>query len=181
MSINSILNQVKQFREATGLPVDSGKKCDMDTHRAVIKEELIEAADGMTDTIVTLAGAYWDADDSTSIASLILIEGVIESMKNIGLDPDECMAIVHEANMSKLCRYFDIDPTFEKYKSIGVESYLNQVNDKDFALYSSQDQRDNEGKFYPKHKLLKAHNWHEPDWSNMREWASEEICDFLGE
>lgn len=179
--ISNLIEQVKQFRTAVGLPIGSGQNCRIETHRAVIKEELIEAADGMTDTLVTLAGLALDGDEKQSLAAKRQMFYIYDAMIATGFNPEACMNIVHEANMSKLCREQDVKPTQQKYGMAKVDSYVREVSEGVFAVYSEKCQTCHHGKFYPAHKLLKAYNWHEPDWSDMRKWADPDLCELMGE
>ena len=181
MSINKLIDQVKEFREAVGLPIGSGENCAIGTHRAVIKEELIEAVDGLTDTLVTLAGLALDGDEKEANFARANMGYIHDAMSIAGFNPEACMNIVHKANMSKLCSEHDVKPTQQKYGMLKVESYVKQISHATWAVYSSQCQTGDDGKFYPAHKLLKAYNWHEPDWSDMRVWADSDLCLLLGE
>lgn len=172
---NKYLSMVRDFRKAVNLPLDSGPDCDFKTHKAVTLEELEEMADGATDSIVTLAGIALDADVKTSSMAIAAIDNIVEAMEKAGLIPDACMNIVQAANMSKLCKLDEVQPTIDKYNQIGVECDEVEVADGLYAIYCVKTATGKDGKFYPAMKLLKCINWHEPGWSNIEEWMQPEL------
>lgn len=174
-TINLLEKTVTDFSFATGLSVGSGKKADMVTHKAIISEEVKEFVDGGIDTLVTLMRLYIDSEGEVKAAAMSRIESIAEALKSCGINVDEGINKVFDANMSKLCKT-DIQAklTQEKYSDIGVETVVKTVDNGLFAVYCSKDVTGKDGKFYKEGKLLKNVDWHEPDWSDSSEWTSDE-------
>lgn len=179
MNINRMMEQVEEFRRATALPVYTGAECDIDTHRAVIREELEEAVDGLTDSIVTLAGLALDGPEGADKAASDAVARIVLAMQHIGFRPNECMDIVHAANMSKLCSDDEVDPTIQYYAELGVECTKDEVSQGEWAIKCAETVIGFDGKEYKSKKLLKCINWHEPDWSNMSHWAESDLVDLI--
>jgi len=158
MRLDKHLKTVYEFRKATGLPTCSLHDCEYETHRQVTLEEIIEAADGVTDSIVTLAGIALDAEPRRSSMATSVIERIDNAMTHIGFKPDACMKIVHDANMSKLCKPDEVEKTIDYYNSIGVSCDTEVMNGELVAVYCKEDTTDKHGKFYPAKKLLKCIN-----------------------
>lgn len=173
------LNKIKEFREATGLPINSGEKCDYKTHIAVTLEEVIEAADGLTDSLVTIGGIALDAPEAQSINAQSAMMRIGHAMTHIGFRPRACMDIVHSANMSKLCRGEELTGTIQKYAQIGVKTEYREVSDDLFAVYCTETVTAHDGKFYPAKKLLKCVNWHEPDWADLSQWMDSDLVELF--
>jgi hypothetical protein len=173
------IKMVYDFRDAVGLPIASGIDCDMDTHKAVTIEELVEAADGMTDSIVTLAGIALDAQPYEASLAINAIDNIVCAMETAGFIPTACMNIVQEANMSKLCKPDEVNPTIEKYKVLGVKCSKSEVSDGLYAVYCDENITGIDCKFYPAKKLLKCINWHEPDWCILNEWMTPELLELF--
>lgn len=170
---------VRDFRKAVNLPLDSGKDCDFKTHKAVTLEEIEEMADGATDSIVTLAGIALDSDVMTSSMAIAAIDNIVDAMEKAGFIPDACMDIVQAANMSKLCKLDEVQPTIDKYNKIGIQCHEKAVSDGLYAVYCDMTATGKDGKFYPAKKLLKCVNWHEPDWSVLNEWMQPELLELF--
>lgn len=179
MNTQYALEKVKEFRIATGLPINSGDECDYKTHAAVTLEECVEAADGLTDTIVTLGGIALDATEYKQHAARDVIERITTAMTHIGFRPRACIDIVHAANMSKLCRGEELTGTIQKYAQLGVKTEYKEVSDDLFAVYCAETVTCHDGKFYPAKKLLKCINWHEPDWSNLSQWMDSDLAELF--
>lgn len=176
------LQQSIEFRTTTGLPVAS-EKPDFKTHKAVILEELKEAADGLTDSIVTISGLLVDyplsgAAHSKEVA-LKHIQGLIEAMQDIGFDPYACVDKVQAANMSKVCTADNVEKTEEKYSALGVKTFRRELSSGFFGVFCAEDVTGVDGKFYPANKLLKSIDWFEPNWSNYREWLTDDMLDLI--
>lgn len=173
------LQQVADFRDAVGLPLNSLGECDYKTHQHVTLEELIEAADGLTDSIVTLAGIALDAPVKQSSAAAAVIDRIDAAMTHIGFKSTACMDIVHDANMSKLCKPEEVKPTIEHYSMLGVESEPRMTDSGLIAVYCAKTVTAKDGKFYPAKKLLKCINWHEPDWSDLDQWMESDLAELF--
>ena len=170
-------DQVELFRKSTGLPLNSIQP-NLNTHRKIIMEELSEVADAFADTIVTCLGLYLDTVcERTKVEMLYQVQNVVRCAAIMSIDIDEVMDRVQSANLSKVCSTMDIaKQTKAHYHSIGVSSYIRDMPDGSFAVFSSEDQEVN-GKHYPSGKLLKSVNWFEPDYSDYSNWMLE--YDFL--
>lgn len=173
-------NQVRNYREVCGLPVDSGDNANMETHRHVIMEEMKEFVDGAGDTIVTMLGHYHDTGNKDL---LYKADHIYKTMELIGFDMERVMTKIYEANMSKLCRTYDEALETQKmYETNGVESYIKEVNEGTYGVFSSKDQEsDSLGKSFPAGKQLKNIYWTEPDFDSSYDWITcRPIKDVLG-
>lgn len=165
-------DMVKEFRMATGLTIDSNKQ-DEALHAKIILEELQETADGLGDSIVTLLGKQMDGEEFGYCQDKA--KDVIIAAECIGFDIETIMDKIHNANMSKLCKdQTEADETKAKYDQLKVPSYQLSVSGNMIAIYSADNTTGLDGKFYPKGKLLKCVNWHEPDYSDPREWINDD-------
>ena len=173
------IQQVADFRLATNLAVNSGEGWNKKQHIAITLEELIEAADGMTDSIVTFAGIALDAPVKKSSQAVAVIERIHQAMIHIGFKPDACMDIVHAANMSKVCKADEVQPTKNHYNMIGVECYDKPTDDGLSSVHVAKDVTAKDGKYYEQGKLLKCINWHEPDWSDLSQWMESDLAELF--
>lgn len=110
---------------------------------AIQEKNIIELRDGIADVLVTTYGLAYRA----------------------GQNADTDMKVVHESNMTKFCKdHLEAVKTASKYELIGVDvQYRNQANGL-IAVVSAKDQVGNDGKQYPKGKLLKSINYLEPQF-----------------
>lgn len=172
-SLGYLEESVTEFRASTGLPINSGDNCDIETHKAVIREELIERVDGGIDAAVTLIGYNLDSgcDDYTHVCN------ILDSLEDEGHNVKAAIDIVHNANMSKLCvSRGEIKGTVDKYNMIGVETTEKFVADGLCAVYCDKTVTAHDGKFYKKGKLLKSINWHEPQWEERyKDWCCPDL------
>ena len=51
-----------------------------------------------------------------------------------------------------------------------METYIKEMADGQFMVYSSKNQVNHSGKFFSKNKFLKSVEWSEPDYTNPEEW-----------
>lgn len=183
MKTQDHLDQNLEFRQATGLPINSGDDINLKTHSQVILEEFEEAADGLQDCIVTMSGYYHDTSNQ-DVRKVILdkIAAIQKVMAEIGLNEPAIANKVQEANLSKVCSTMDLAKQTKKhYHELGVQTYIKDMPDGSFAVFSAEPQTSKDGKFYPAHKLVKSVIWKEPDYSNPREWIEdEELLNILG-
>ncbi len=66
---------------------------------------------------------------------------------------NEAFEIIHESNMSKLCKSIqEVEQTYDKMKKIGIECYHKEVEDNVWAVYNKEND-----------KIMKSVNYKEPD------------------
>ncbi len=153
----SIPDQVRTINAIAGKPVSLDrtnllKQIDIiqselnETRNAVLAGDLVELRDGVADVEFTSLGLY-------------------------GFTPFDYltdMGTVCQSNLDKFdTQIADAEITREKYAAIGIETYVDTVEDLGKVLYvtkSAADQVDAKGKVYPKGKWLKSHSWKEPEF-----------------
>jgi NTP pyrophosphatase (non-canonical NTP hydrolase) len=106
----------------------------------------------------------WNEMKDAVIDILVTVLGIGYIMN---IDCDEGLKEVNRANFSKLCKTQEqVQQTVEYYNKLGIETSVshNTLDDEDvFLIKSSCEQRDKDGKVYPKGKFLKNVDWIEPD------------------
>ena len=173
MNTERFLAQTKEFRSATGLPLNTSHSVLTASAQCTV-EELTELADAMGDSIVTLSGiALQCTDDEKIDVCMHKINDISSAAELLNIDIKTIMDKIYTANMSKLCdtEQQAID-TQSAYILDGINSYVEPVGDY-FAVYSDDNQTSMSGKFFPRGKLLKNLDWSEPDYSNVSEWLKD--------
>lgn len=174
MKIERFLEQTKEFRSSTGLPIDYSYNV-LSASAACTIEEFTELADAMGDSIITLAGIALQCTDEAKIDICIdKIKDISSAAELLKIDIKAVMDKIYTANMSKLCdtEQQAID-TQSAYILDGINSYVEPVGDY-FAVYSDDNQTSMSGKFFPRSKLLKNLDWSEPNYSNISEWLKDQ-------
>lgn len=178
--IKTLTNSVATFSKAADLPLNSGDNCDIETHKSVIGEEFVEFADGAIDTLITLMRYFLDCKEEEKAKVMKSILKVVRALDVCDIDIVKSINKVHAANMSKMCKTdIEVKLTEEKYRDIGVKTRVKKVAGGLFAVYCDEDVTGKDGKFYKRNKLLKNINWHEPDWSDIDDWACKYEWGFL--
>lgn len=147
---------VSRFNELIGNPKGNLEQLDWDAVEAqfaLVHEEVLEILeaiqerdiqklrDGTGDTLVTTYGLAHRA----------------------GIHADADMLAIQKSNMSKFCLSSEeARLTARKYEALGLEVMFRYPSDGIISVVSAKDQYDREGKFFPKGKLLKGINFHEP-------------------
>lgn len=171
------LDLVREFRQATGLPISSQPE-PLPASIACTVEELAEQADAIGDTIVTTLGIALQCTDEYIIdACMDYVETTIECSEKKGFNTKYIMDEIQAANLSKLCSNQDeVIQTTENYEKLGVKCYVVDTENQMFGVYCAETVTAKDGKFFPKGKLLKSINWREPvfDESNIRQWFTNE-------
>lgn len=176
MNTETHLQQSLELRTALGAPLNSGENTDIRSHSGIILEELQEAADGLIDSIVTIAGFYNDKNDpETSKPLLNQIENLRKAIVVAGFSEEYIANEVQRANLSKRCETLDIaERTQLKYLGDGVDTIIKKMPDGQYMVYSSKDQVSHSGKVFMKNKFLKSVEWSDPDYTNPEEWIENE-------
>lgn len=169
-----LIEIVRDFRVAFGLRQD-----DLDLHLALLAEESNEfldaknkrdLADALADMVFVAAGGVIDGfpqfEDDINFT-------VIPLSKDENIDLLRATKTVYVSNMSKLCQRDEIKPTADKYAAIGVAVHFEPVDELDesagFRCICSETVIGEDGKEYPKGKLLKSVGYKEPDWGYIDE------------
>lgn len=119
-----------------------------------------KAIDGICDSMFVWLGCKIDRGQDIYLNEDWLFSWASHSASVIGADLWNAFNLVYKSNMSKLCTDAEIQPTIDKYESLGVSVIMRETESGLWACYSDSDHPD-----YPCGKLLKSVGFKEPDWS----------------
>jgi hypothetical protein len=164
------LQKVKEFRDACGIhQIDNELHLNllneesMKLALAAAKNDIDQVADAFADLVVVYTG--WQIDAEPPIEYECWLNIMEDKARKAGINLRGTFDLVHESNMTKLCSTEEIQPTIDKYKSLGVELEWREVGD---GLWSAHAANDTE--HAPRHKLLKPTSYKKPDWSKREQW-----------
>lgn len=171
------VSHVRQMREAACLTLSSGIDTDHALHLQLYSEELDEyllacaekqlrgKADALADVVVVACGYHLDAGDHARISFKRAIEHAGRAAKAEGINLPGAFLLVHESNMSKLCREDQLEPTRVKYGMQNIDVEFRPAGEglwSPFALNSNG--------AIPAGKWLKGVGYHEPEWDKQEVW-----------
>ena len=171
------IQPVREFREATGLPVGS-VVVDHALHLHLFNEEALEfimateladKADAIADMIVIGCDYWLDAGTRMKFNIFQVLQGLEDAAARLGINAIGAFSLVHDSNMSKVCNTHQANLTHTKFRELGIFTIAKQVPGGLWAIYSDTDDTT-----YPRGKLLKPVSYFKPKWQgNERLWCSE--------
>lgn len=151
------IQKIKHWRQTFGLPNRETPQLASEEEAklaiSLIDEELNELA------LATLDDNYNPKLDQIADAIGDLYFVVTQAAMIHGLDPEMLIDRVYTSNMSKLCdNVTEAEASVFEYTTKGIETYYTQLPDGKFIIKRTID-----------NKVLKAINFFEPDWSDLKQ------------
>lgn len=176
--------EVLKMRQAGKLTTFSGDKCNTALHLELIDREMKEGytsfdsyADLITDVFVyrlgwLIDGCYDKEDFEHQINrydSKFFEFGkeCFDLLKKACAVPFHCFRLVHESNMSKLCKADEIEATTLKYGKENIT--FVEVEDGLFSVFAARSFV-HDSELLPQGKWLKSASYHAPRWAEDASW-----------
>ena len=123
----------------------------------------------LNETTNDLMSSIYDGAKITDIAGKIQkVDTVcLVAYEALGANGDIVIKSIAESNFSKVCPSLDnLNKSMEYYRSLGIEVHSIEVEygdeSKKYAVISSKNQNDSDGKYYNENKFLKSIDFKEP-------------------
>lgn len=171
------LNHVRDMRQAGCLALASGESADHLLHMRLLCEEQGEyvkacadnsqrsKADALGDIVVVACGYQLDAGEHAMIDLQAIIADAERAARRDDINLAGAFLLIHESNMSKLCREDQLEPTRLKYAEQGIEVEFRQAGEGLWSPFAATTNGT-----IPVGKWLKGSGYHEPDWSREMIW-----------